>query len=79
VVDEIFDEASAKQMGIHRKGQVCVMIHSGSRGLGHQVATGRLTDKRDRATCPHIHMHVCILSRCMIDSVGQNEIKGHDV
>jgi len=28
-------------MGIDFKGQVCVMIHCGSRGLGHQVATGR--------------------------------------
>jgi tRNA-splicing ligase RtcB len=27
-------------MGIEHKGQVCVMIHCGSRGLGHQVATG---------------------------------------
>jgi len=28
-------------MGIEEKGQVCVMIHCGSRGLGHQVATGK--------------------------------------
>jgi len=27
-------------MGIEEKGQICVMIHSGSRGFGHQVATG---------------------------------------
>lgn len=40
VVDEIFNEYAAKKMGIDHKGQVCVMIHSGSRGLGHQVATG---------------------------------------
>jgi hypothetical protein len=24
-------------MGIEKKGQICVLIHSGSRGLGHQV------------------------------------------
>ena len=24
-------------------GQVCIMVHSGSRGLGHQVATDALT------------------------------------
>lgn len=30
-------------MGIEGVGQVCVMIHSGSRGLGHQVATDALT------------------------------------
>ena len=43
VVDEIFDKAAADKMGIDRVGQVCVMIHSGSRGLGHQVATDALT------------------------------------
>jgi tRNA-splicing ligase RtcB len=37
VVDEIFDPWAANKMGIDRIGQVCVMIHSGSRGLGHQV------------------------------------------
>mmetsp|Transcript_26303 Transcript_26303/g.43089 ORF Transcript_26303/g.43089 Transcript_26303/m.43089 type:complete len:547 (+) Transcript_26303:198-1838(+) len=42
VVDEIFDPESAAAMGIREKGQVCVMIHSGSRGLGHQVATDAL-------------------------------------
>lgn len=42
VVDEIFDLAAATQMGIEDKGQVCVMIHSGSRGFGHQVATDAL-------------------------------------
>ena len=31
-------------MGIEKKGQVCVMIHSGSRGLGHQVATDALVE-----------------------------------
>jgi tRNA-splicing ligase RtcB len=43
VVDEIFDEFGARQMGIDTPGQVCIMIHSGSRGLGHQVATDALT------------------------------------
>ena len=38
VVDEIFDAAAARKMGIEETGQVCVMIHSGSRGLGHQAS-----------------------------------------
>lgn len=42
VVDEIYDSHAAKKMGIDQKGQVCIMIHSGSRGLGHQVATDSL-------------------------------------
>lgn len=41
VVDEIYDTWAANKMGIEFKGQVCVMIHSGSRGFGHQVATGK--------------------------------------
>jgi tRNA-splicing ligase RtcB (3'-phosphate/5'-hydroxy nucleic acid ligase) len=38
-VHEIFDEAAARSFGIRAAGQVLVMIHCGSRGLGHQVAT----------------------------------------
>lgn len=38
----MYDEYSARRMGIEEEGQVCVMIHSGSRGLGHQVATDAL-------------------------------------
>jgi len=38
VVREIFDPDAARAFGI-RSGQVCCMIHCGSRGLGHQVCT----------------------------------------
>jgi tRNA-splicing ligase RtcB (3'-phosphate/5'-hydroxy nucleic acid ligase) len=44
VVDSIFDKRAAKAMGIDDVGQVCIMIHSGSRGLGHQVATDALVE-----------------------------------
>jgi len=37
-VSAIYDETEAERMGLFRN-QVCVMIHTGSRGLGHQVAT----------------------------------------
>jgi tRNA-splicing ligase RtcB len=36
VVDHVFSEAEADVMGLE-KDMVCVMIHSGSRGLGYQV------------------------------------------
>lgn len=42
IVDEIHDAWAARRMGIGELGQVVVMIHSGSRGLGHQVATDAL-------------------------------------
>lgn len=53
IVDEIYDKRSASKMGIEETGQVCIMIHSGSRGLGHQVATDALVQmekamKRDK-------------------------------
>ena len=39
IVDRIYDEEVAGYFGIKRTGQVTIMIHTGSRGLGHQVAT----------------------------------------
>ncbi|KAK4532935.1 hypothetical protein CCYA_CCYA14G3792 [Cyanidiococcus yangmingshanensis] len=44
IVEEIFDSQAARTMGIEECGQVMVMIHSGSRGLGHQVATDALVE-----------------------------------
>lgn len=37
-VDEIYDERLAEAFGLW-PGRVCVMIHTGSRGLGHQICT----------------------------------------
>ncbi len=37
-VDEIYDKSAATVMGLF-EGQVTVMIHTGSRGFGHQVCT----------------------------------------
>ncbi|MBI2165398.1 MAG: RtcB family protein [Chloroflexi bacterium] len=37
VVEEIFDREAAATMGIEAPGQVTIMFHCGSRGLGHQV------------------------------------------
>ncbi len=56
VVDEVYDEPVAARMGV-RAGQVTVMIHTGSRGLGHQVCTDslRVTERalvRHRITVP---------------------------
>lgn len=38
VVDRLFDPADAERFGIVA-GQIVILIHTGSRGLGHQVAT----------------------------------------
>ncbi|CAH8550638.1 unnamed protein product [Heterobilharzia americana] len=66
VVEEIFDRHAATKMGIDRLNQVVLMIHCGSRGMGHQVATDALVAmeramKRDKIevndrqlACAHI-------------------------
>src|SRR5436190_2736637 len=41
VVDEVEDARTAEALGLH-VGQAMVMIHTGSRGLGHQVCTDYL-------------------------------------
>jgi len=38
VIDQIQDEDIARGMGIDRVGQVMLLVHCGSRGLGHQTA-----------------------------------------
>jgi len=42
VVREIFEPKIANVMGINQTGQVLVLIHTGSRGFGHQVCTDHL-------------------------------------
>src|SRR3972149_1616696 len=42
VVDKIHDPKSAEKFGITDSGQVMIMIHTGSRGLGYQVCSDYL-------------------------------------
>ena len=37
IVEDIYDRESAKVLGIDDVGQITIMIHTGSRGLGYQV------------------------------------------
>ncbi len=45
VVDAVFDDLAARVMGLE-KDMICVMIHSGSRGLGYQVCDDALKKLR---------------------------------
>lgn len=40
--DQIFDPATAAVLGITGQDQIVVMVHCGSRGFGHQVASDYL-------------------------------------
>ncbi|MCK4340473.1 MAG: RtcB family protein [Phycisphaerae bacterium] len=46
VVEEIADQQAAEAFGLS-KGQITLMIHSGSRGLGYQVCDDALKELRD--------------------------------
>ncbi|MEM3506577.1 MAG: RtcB family protein [Candidatus Bathyarchaeia archaeon] len=41
-VDKIFNQEVAKLFGIHEEGQILVLVHTGSRGLGHQICSDYL-------------------------------------
>jgi tRNA-splicing ligase RtcB (3'-phosphate/5'-hydroxy nucleic acid ligase) len=41
-IGEIFDKKAAETFGITKEGQIVIMIHCGSRGLGHQVCSDYL-------------------------------------
>lgn len=47
VVDKIYNEEVAKTFGITKEGQITIMIHCGSRGLGHQVCSDYLRSMED--------------------------------
>ncbi|XP_071806892.1 RNA-splicing ligase RtcB homolog [Asterias amurensis] len=77
VVDEIYNEHASKKMGIDHVGQVCVMIHSGSRGLGHQVATDALVAMEKAMKRDKIDVNDRQLACARIHSPeGQDYLKG---
>jgi tRNA-splicing ligase RtcB len=45
VVDEVFDPEAARVLGLE-EGRVTLLLHTGSRGLGHQVCTDSLKTMR---------------------------------
>lgn len=54
-VDEVFDPEFAKALGLV-PGRVTVMLHTGSRGLGHQVATDWIQTMDHRLRDEHVEL-----------------------
>lgn len=54
-VTEIFDEEAAEKLGIG-EGQVVILIHTGSRGLGHQNATDYIKLMMSEMSSYDIHL-----------------------
>jgi len=73
VVDEICDKQAALKMGIEKEGQIVIMIHSGSRGFGHQVATDALVEMERAMKRDGIRLNDKQLACARINSTeGQN-------
>lgn len=66
-VDEIYDVEIAKTMGINEVGQVCIMIHTGSRGLGYQICEDYI----------YKYMNLLNSNENNTDKINENELK-HD-
>jgi tRNA-splicing ligase RtcB (3'-phosphate/5'-hydroxy nucleic acid ligase) len=75
VVDEVFDAATAESFGI-RLGQITVMIHTGSRGLGHQVCTDFLRVAESSLSRHHITVPDRQLACAPIDSPEARDYLG---
>ncbi len=67
-VEKIFDEVTASAFGIF-EGQVVVMIHTGSRGLGHQIATDYIKTMMDVMAKYRIILPDRELACCPLDSL----------
>ena len=60
-VDRIYDQRAADAFGIGEVGRICVMIHTGSRGFGHQIATDYIETcervvKREKIELPDLQL-----------------------
>jgi len=66
-VDEIFNEKVAEVFGLF-KDQVVIMIHTGSRGLGHQIATDYIRLMMRAMEKYGIHLPDRELAACPINS-----------
>ncbi|MGC8913132.1 MAG: RtcB family protein [Thermoplasmata archaeon] len=55
-VEEIYEPEIARIFGITAKDQIVVMIHTGSRGAGHQIATDYIAKMANAARKYNIHL-----------------------
>jgi len=60
-VDRVYDERAAKALGLESVGSVAIMVHTGSRGFGHQIATDYIdvcerVVKREKIELPDLQL-----------------------
>ena len=72
-ITEIYDEKVAKLFGLF-KNQIVVWIHTGSRGLGHQVATDYINLMRDKME----KFHIPLIDRDLVSiPIASSEAKAY--
>jgi len=75
-VAEIFDADVARVYGITDIGQICIMIHTGSRGFGHQICSDHLKVLERAVRKYNIHLPDRQLACAPLDSPeGSNYLK----
>ncbi len=74
-VVEVFDRAKAATLGLH-EGQITIMIHSGSRGLGHQVCTDSLKEMAQVVAVEHFDLPDRQLACAPLSSVPGQDYLG---
>ncbi|MBW2978309.1 RtcB family protein [Candidatus Woesearchaeota archaeon] len=67
-VTDIYDKEFADKLGITKKDQVLIMLHCGSRGFGHQVATDYLKIQEQAVTKYNIGLPDRQLACAPVDS-----------
>ncbi len=75
IVEAVFDEVAARAMGLE-KDMICVMVHSGSRGLGYQVCDDALKNLRGAPAKYGIHLPDRQLACAPIESSEGQEYLG---
>ena len=74
--EEIFEPKIGKIFGIENKGQIVIMIHTGSRGFGHQVCTDHLRNLEQAVRKYKIWLPDRQLACAPVNSIeGQNYFK----
>jgi len=70
---KIFDKDVAEKLGIFSEDQICIMVHCGSRGFGHQICTDYVKQFNDKLSGWGIHVKDPELSCAPFQSQeGQN-------
>ncbi|HZY94865.1 MAG TPA: RtcB family protein [Candidatus Bathyarchaeia archaeon] len=62
--DRVFDKRVADRLGIHQVGQILILIHTGSRGYGHQTCSDYLKVMERAVNKYNIHLPDRELAAC---------------